>query len=175
MKGCALSKGDSLCYQKRIYIFPSPLFGFFYYFVFFHFLKSLKKNKIMLHYKGGMSVVSKHTSSKRKEHTNAHRKETCAGKGHLGKIPPWVKVLGRRGKVLQGLHIRNASKIQLRETWRRHLAKDAEMQMLLARHNETPFNVIFNDPREGKLGGFFTFRESEKMLNKTPLGYLFRK
>jgi hypothetical protein len=52
----------------------------------------------MLRYKGGTSVASKHTSSKRKEHTNAQRKETCAGKGHSGKIPPWVKVSGRRGK-----------------------------------------------------------------------------
>jgi hypothetical protein len=46
-----------------------------------------------------------HTSSKCKENANAHIKETCAGKGTLGKIPPWVKASGRRGKVLQGLHI----------------------------------------------------------------------
>jgi hypothetical protein len=116
MKGCAFSKGDSLCCQKRIY-FPSPLFGFFYFFVFFNFLKRLKKNKRMLHYKGGTSVASNNTSSRHKEHTNAQSKETCAGKGHSGKIPPWVKVSGRRGKVLQGLHIRHASKVQLRETW----------------------------------------------------------
>jgi hypothetical protein len=85
----------------------------------------LKKNKIMLRYKGGMSVVRKHTSSKRKEHTNSQRKKTCVEKGHSGKIPPWVKVSGCRGKVLQGLCIRHASKVQLRETWSRHKAKDA--------------------------------------------------
>jgi tRNA G26 N,N-dimethylase Trm1 len=112
---------ETHCAAKKEYIFPVPSFWvFFFFFVFFNFLKSLKKNKRMLRYKGGTSVTSKHTSSKRKEHTNAQSKETCAGKGHSGKIPPWVKVSGRRGKVLQGLRIRHASKVQLRETWSRH-------------------------------------------------------
>jgi hypothetical protein len=62
----------------------------------------------------------KHTSSKCKEHTNAHNKETCAGKRKLEKIPPLVKVSDRRGKVIQGLRIRHASKVQLRATWIRH-------------------------------------------------------
>jgi hypothetical protein len=30
------------------------------------------------------------------------------------------------------------------------------------------FHVNFYEPREGKLGGFFTFRESEKTKKKTP-------
>jgi hypothetical protein len=119
-KGCAFSKGNSLCYQKRIDI-SRPLFlGFFNFFVFFNFLKRLKKNKRILHYKGGTSVASKHTSSNRKEHTNSQSKETCGGKGHLRKIPPWVKVSGHRGRVLQGLRIRHASKVQLRSTWSHH-------------------------------------------------------
>jgi hypothetical protein len=93
---------------KKIHI-SRPLFsGFLIFFVFFNFLKILKKNKRMLRYKGGMSVTSKHMISMRKEHTNAQIKETCAGKGHSGKIPPWVKVSGRRGKVIQGLRIRHA-------------------------------------------------------------------
>jgi hypothetical protein len=97
--------------KKNIY-FPSPLFGFlFLFFCLFHFLKSLKKNKRMLCYKGGTSVARKNTISRCKEHTNAQSKETCVGKEHSGKIPPWVKVSGCRGKVLQGLHIRNASKV----------------------------------------------------------------
>jgi hypothetical protein len=54
-EGCALSKGDSLFCQKIIYI-SRPLFGFFLSFSIF--LKSLKKNKRMLHYKRGMSVAS---------------------------------------------------------------------------------------------------------------------
>jgi hypothetical protein len=74
----------------------------------------------MLRYKGGMSVTSKHTSSRHKEHTNAQSKETCAGKGHSGKIPLWVKVSGCKGKVLQGLCIRHTSKVHLRATWSRH-------------------------------------------------------
>jgi hypothetical protein len=95
---------------KRIHI-SRPLFlGFFYFFVFFNFLKSLKKNKRMLRYKGG-NECHKNTSSRRKEHTNAHSKETCAGKGHSGKNPSWVKVSEHRGKVLQGLRIRHDSKV----------------------------------------------------------------
>jgi hypothetical protein len=114
MEGCALSKGELLCYQKRIYI-SRPLFlGFLIFLSFSIFLKDLKKNKRMLCYKGGMSVAGKKTSSKRKEHANAQSKETCARKGHSWKIPPWVKVSSCRGKVIQGLPIRHASKVQLR-------------------------------------------------------------
>jgi hypothetical protein len=78
-KGCALSKGDYLAAEKNNVYFSSPLFGIFDFFVFFNFLTSLKKNKRMLRYKGGMSVVSKQTGSKRMEHTDAQGKETCAG------------------------------------------------------------------------------------------------
>jgi hypothetical protein len=100
------------CAAKKEYIFLVPSFWvFFIFFVFFNFLKSLKKKKRMLRYKGGTSFTSKYTSSKRKEHTNARNKETCAGKGHSGKIPPRVKVSGRKGKVLQGLRIRHASEV----------------------------------------------------------------
>jgi hypothetical protein len=74
----------------------------------------------MLCYKGGTIVANKHTSSRCKEHTNAQSKETCAGKGNSRKIPPWVKVSSHKGKVLQGLHIRHASKVELRATWSRH-------------------------------------------------------
>jgi hypothetical protein len=42
--------------KKNIY-FPSPLFGFFDFFCLFQFSKSLKKNKIILGYKGGTGVV----------------------------------------------------------------------------------------------------------------------
>ena len=51
----------------------------------------------------------KHASSQCKEQTNSQSKETCGGKGHSRKIPPWVKVSGHRGRVLQGLRIRHAS------------------------------------------------------------------
>jgi hypothetical protein len=84
--------------EKKNKYFSSPLFGIFDFFYLFQFFKSLKKNTRMLRYKGGTSVASKHTSSKCKEHTNAQCKETCAGKGHLRKIPPWVKVSGRTSK-----------------------------------------------------------------------------
>jgi hypothetical protein len=105
--------------KKNIY-FSSPLFWFFFFFVFFNFLKSLKKNKTMLRHKGGTSFTRNNTSSKCKEHTNSQRKETYAGKGHSGKIPPWVKVSSCKGKIIQGLRIRHDSKVQLRATWNWH-------------------------------------------------------
>jgi hypothetical protein len=40
--------------------------------------------------------------------------------------------------------------------------------MRLSMTQGDPFYVNFYDPREGKLGSFFTFRESKKMQNKTP-------
>jgi hypothetical protein len=58
MEGCALSKGDSLCCHKKKILFPSSFWGIFDFFVFFNILKSLKKNKRMLRYKGGTSVAS---------------------------------------------------------------------------------------------------------------------
>jgi hypothetical protein len=38
---------------------------------------------------------------------------------------------------------------------------------------QDPFHVNFYEPREGKLGGFFTFRESEKMQKEDSREYLF--
>jgi hypothetical protein len=84
--------------MKKEYIFPVPSFWNILFFCLFQFFKSLKNNERMLCYKGEMSVTRKHTSSKHKEHTNAQSKETCVGKGHSGKIPPWVKVSGHKGK-----------------------------------------------------------------------------
>jgi hypothetical protein len=39
---------------------------------------------------------------------DSQRKGIYVGKGHLGKNPLWAKVSRCRGKVLQGLCIRNA-------------------------------------------------------------------
>jgi hypothetical protein len=41
-KGCALSKGDSLCCQKE-YIFPIPSFWDILFFCLFQFFKELEK------------------------------------------------------------------------------------------------------------------------------------
>jgi hypothetical protein len=74
-----------------------PIFGIFDIFVFFKFLTSLKKNKRMLRYKGGTSVVGKQTSSKHMEHIDVQCKETCRIRT-LMEIPPRVKVSDCKGK-----------------------------------------------------------------------------
>jgi hypothetical protein len=61
-------------------MFPYPLFlEYLFFFVFFTYLMSLKNNKIMLHYKGEMSVARKQTSPKRMEDIDSQLKKTCAG------------------------------------------------------------------------------------------------
>ena len=70
----------------KIKYFSLPLLGVYFIFLSFSIiLGSLKKNKRMLRYKGGKSVVDI-LVSKCKEHTDAMSKGTYAGKGHLGKI-----------------------------------------------------------------------------------------
>jgi hypothetical protein len=63
--------------KENAYLIPS--FWNIYFFVFFTYLMILKKNKIMLRYKGGTSFMGNQTSSKRKEHIDAQCKETCPG------------------------------------------------------------------------------------------------
>jgi hypothetical protein len=46
------------------------------------------------------------------------------------------------------------------ETTLGQIRRDA---MRLISHNENPLQCNFNEPREGNIGSFFTFRESEKM------------
>jgi hypothetical protein len=116
----------------------------------------------------------KHTSSKCKEHTNSHRKETCVEKLYSKKIPPQVKVSSRRGKVLQGLHIRHASKVHLRETWSRYYAKDTEMKMRLARHDETPFNVFFTSPEKVGSVVFSCLESLKKRKRRLDWGNFFK-
>jgi hypothetical protein len=78
-KGCDVSKGDYLSFEKRVYI-SRPLFlEYLFFFVFFKFLTRLKKNKRTIRYKGGNSVLGKKTSPKHMEHTDDQCKETFAG------------------------------------------------------------------------------------------------
>jgi hypothetical protein len=68
IEGCVFSKGDYLTVEKEnVYLVPS-FWNICFFFVFFKCLTSLKKNKRMLRYKGGTSVVDKKTSSKRMEY-----------------------------------------------------------------------------------------------------------
>jgi hypothetical protein len=62
--------GDYLAAGNKIMYISSPLFGIFDFFVFFKILMSLKKNKRMLRYKGGTSVMGNKNSSKRMEHAS---------------------------------------------------------------------------------------------------------
>jgi hypothetical protein len=47
-----------LCYHKKKILFPSSFWGIFDFFCLFQYFESLKKNKIMLRYKGGTSAAS---------------------------------------------------------------------------------------------------------------------
>jgi hypothetical protein len=92
---------------KRKY-FSLPLFRVYLIFLSFSIiLESLKKNKIMLRYKGGTSVADILVRS-------ARNTQMLRARGHMQerdtqKSPQWVKVSRRRGKMIQGLCIRHAS------------------------------------------------------------------
>jgi hypothetical protein len=94
---------------KRKY-FSLPLFGVYLipFLSFSIILERLKTNKRMLCYQGGTSVANI-LSSKRKEHTDAQSKETCAGKGHAGKSLQGSRCQDVEEKMLQGLRMRHAS------------------------------------------------------------------
>ena len=58
MEGCALSKGDSLCCQQKENTFPFLFLGYILFVLSFSIIsESLKKNKIIICYKGGMNVI----------------------------------------------------------------------------------------------------------------------
>ena len=103
----------TILFPKKDCISLSSLFAIFYLFVLFKFLTSLKKNKRMLHQKGGMSVTRKKTSSKRMEHIDAHCKETCVGQGQSRKFLHGLRCQITREKMLQGLHLMNYLNVQL--------------------------------------------------------------
>ena len=92
---------------KRKY-FSLPLFGVYLIFLSFSIiLESLKKNEIILYYKGGTSVAGILIPSAR--NTLMLRERGHMQKKDTRKNPSWVKVSRRRGKVLQGLRIRHSS------------------------------------------------------------------
>jgi hypothetical protein len=122
----------------------------------------LKKNKKILCYKGGTSVTRKHTSSKCKEHTNYQSKETCAGKGNSGKIPPWVKVSSRRGKSATRVAYKACFKGSVESNMELALGQRRKYENLINKDTMRPIQCNFYDPKEGKLVSFFMFRESEK-------------
>jgi hypothetical protein len=115
----------------------------------------------MLRYKGGIKC-HKHTSSKRTKHRDAQGKGTYERKGHSGKILQGPKVSRRRGKVLQGLHIRHASDGSVERNMESTLDQRCRYANVVNKtHNGNVLRCKFNEPKEGKLDGF-SYLESEK-------------
>jgi hypothetical protein len=71
--------------NKKKILFPSSFWGIFDFFSFSIILESLKKNKRMLHYKGGTSVTDILVPSARNT-LILREKGTYAGNRHSGKI-----------------------------------------------------------------------------------------
>jgi hypothetical protein len=93
---------------KKEKYFSLPLFGVYFIFLSFSIiLESLKKNKRILHYKGGTSVTNILVPGAR--NILMLRARGHMHKGDTWKKPSWVKVSSCRGKGLQGLCIRHAS------------------------------------------------------------------
>jgi hypothetical protein len=91
----------------------------------------------------------KHMSSRRKDKTDFQSKDTWE-KSLLG-----PKVSRRRGKVLQGLHIRNASDGSFESNMEPELdQRHSYANAVNKTHNGNVLLCKFNEPREGKLDGF---------------------
>ena len=117
----------------------------------------------------------KHTSSKNTEYRDAQGKGTYARKGHSGKILQGPKVSRRRGKVLQGLCIRNAldgsveSNLDLALGQRRGYAN-----VINKTHNGNVLRCKFNEPREGKISGFSYLESLKKHKRRLHWGTFFK-
>jgi hypothetical protein len=139
---------------KRKY-FSLPLFGVYLIFLSFPImLESLKKNKRILRYKGGSSVANISVPSARNTwmlRAKGHMQE----KGHLGKILQGKNVSRRRGKVIQVLHIKHASYGSNERNMEPALGQRHRYANAINKiHNGNVLRCNFNDPKEGKLGGF---------------------
>jgi hypothetical protein len=117
----------------------------------------------------------KHTSSKRVEHRDAQGKGTYARKGHSGKILQGPNVSRCRGKVLQGLCIRHASDGSVENNMEPTLGRRRGYENAINKtHNGNVLRCNFNEPREGKLGGF-PYLESLKNVKGDSNGVPFSK
>ena len=104
------------------------------------------------------------------EHRDAQGKGTNARKGHSGKILQGPKVSRRRGKMLQGLCIRQPSDGSVESNMDLALGQRRGYENVINKTNNG--NLIrcnFNEPREGKLGGF-SYLESLKNVKGNSIG-----
>jgi hypothetical protein len=108
------------------------------------------------------------------EHKDDQGKGTYAGKGHSGKILQGPKVSRRRGKVLQGLHIRHASNGSVERNMELTLGQRRKyINAVNKTHNGNVLRCNFNEPREGKLDGFSYLESLKKHKRRFQWGTFF--
>ena len=147
----------------------SPLFEIFYFFVFFKFLTSLKKNKRMLRYKVWTSVARKQTSSKHMEHIDAQCKETCSGWGQSRKFLHGSGCQISKAKMLKRLHLRNSLKVHQQQYGSDMIPETQVVRCnaIMDWHKEIwkLLQCKFLRSQKMYVWLFFTFRESKKQVN----------
>jgi hypothetical protein len=108
------------------------------------------------------------------EHRDVQGKETYARKGHSGKILQGPKVSRRRGKMLQGLRIRHASDGSVESNMEPALGQRRGYANAINKtHNGNVLRCKFNEPREGKLGGFSYLESLKKRKRRLHWGTFF--
>jgi hypothetical protein len=111
----------------------------------------------------------KHMSLRHKDKTDVQSKDTRE-KSLLG-----PKVSRRRGKVLQGLHIKHASDGSIESNMEMELDQRCKYANAVNKtHNGNVLRYKFNEPKEGKLGGF-SYLESLKNVKGDSNGVPFSK
>jgi hypothetical protein len=148
---------------KRKY-FSHPLFGVYLIFLSFSIiLESLKKNKIMLRYKGGTSVTNILVPSARntlilRERRHVKEKDTRENSS----MDQGVKMQRQSAtRLVYKACFKGSDESNMELT----LGQNARIQMRLTGHNDNALQCNFNEPREGKLGGF-SFLESLKRCKR---------
>jgi hypothetical protein len=93
-------------------------------------------------------------------------------RGKISLLGP--KVSRRRGKVLQGLHIRHASNGSVESKMEPTLDQRRRyVNMFNKTHNSNVLRCKFNEPVEGKLGGFSYLESLKKRKRRLQWGTFF--
>jgi hypothetical protein len=126
----------------------------------------------MLHYKGESSVANILVPSTR--NIGMFRERDVCKKRTLRKNPPGAKGVKIRGKMLQGLRIRHASDGSVERNMELALGQRRGYANVINKtHNGNILRCKFNEPREGKLGGFSYLESLKKHKRRLHWGTFF--
>ena len=130
---------------KKI-LFPSSFWGIFDFFLFFF----IDLDKRIKEY-----YITREERVHQTYKLKAQGQDWCSRKWYSGKILQWPKVLRRKGKLLLGWRVKDANAVD-------------------RTHNGNVLRCKFNEPKEGKLGGFSYLESLKKHKRRLHWGTFFK-